>query len=328
VAAPSAAVGQAAPRAVAAEPVKDLGTVPKGEKIVHVFQVRNSGASALQIHAAKPSCGCVVAGFDTAVAPGATGRVTVELDTGAFAGPISKSVILETNDPAAASLQLTLNAIVKPYVDAYPAGYVRYNLLQGESAIETVTLYSEDPEPFRILKVESPQPWIKVALRTLEAADRVPNIGRAGQAQHRLEISLSGDKVGPLAEKIRVTTSSKHQPEYLVSVSGVVRPTFRVEPTAVNFGEVARNESAATRTIILRSNNLKTPESFVVTSVVSGVPGLGAEVKEVARGQYQVTLQVNAMAAGPFSGDVTVRTNDRVRPVFTIPVRGTAKTTP
>ena len=89
-----------APRLTLVEPLKDFGTVPKGTKIDWSFEVKNTGTSDLEIISAKPTCGCTVADFDKVIKPGQTGKVTAHVDTTAFAGPISKTVTLETNDPS------------------------------------------------------------------------------------------------------------------------------------------------------------------------------------------------------------------------------------
>lgn len=318
-----------APRLTLVEPLKDFGTVPKGTKIDWAFEIKNTGTSDLEIISAKPTCGCTVADFDKVIKPGQKGKVAAHVDTTGFAGPISKAVTLETNDPNTPTAQVTINAIVKPYVEAYPAGFVRFNMLQGDSEKQSVTLYSEEDEPFEIVKIESPQEWIKVEPKKLTGTDVVPEIGRKGQAQYKLDISVGGDdaRVGPLAEKIRVVTNSKHQPEYWLSVSGVVRPPYRVEPTGVNFGEVAPSDSAATRTISIRSNNLKTPGAFAVTKVESGVAGVTADVKPTDRpGEFNVTLQVAKDAKpGALDGNVIVHTSDKAKPTVTIPVKGTVK---
>ena len=123
--------------------------------------------------------------------------------------------------------------------------------------------------PFEIKDVQVPGDWVKVAYHKLDEADRVPNVGKAGQAQYRVDITVGGTdaKIGPMADKVRIATNSKHQPEYPISVTGVIRPTYRVEPTALNFGEVAPTDAAATRSVLLHSNDPKTPEQFVVTRV-------------------------------------------------------------
>ncbi|MCU1347324.1 MAG: hypothetical protein JWO56_354, partial [Acidobacteria bacterium] len=289
-----------------------------------------TGDADLQILAARPGCGCTVADFDKVIKPGQTGKVTAHVDTTAFNGPIQKSVTVESNDPGTPSAQLSIHAIVKPYVEAYPAGFVRYNLLQGDASTQSVVLYSEEDEPFQITSIESPAPWVKVDYKKIEdQALLAQNVGKPGQAQYKVDITVGGPdaKLGPLADKIHIVTNSRHQPDYFVSVTGVVRPTFRVDPVGVNFGEVSTNDTAATRTVVLHSNNLQNPDSFIVTKAESAVPGVTATVKPSAnKGEYEVTLQVAKDAkAGDIDGAVKIYTNDKVTPVVSVPVKGTIK---
>ena len=130
-----------APRLTVVEPVKDFGTIPRGDKLDWSFVVKNTGDADLQIMAARPSCGCTVADFDKVIKPGQTGKVTAHVDTSNFAGPIAKAVTIDTNDLSNPSAQLTIHAVVKPYVEAHPAGFVRFQLLQGETDVQTITLY-------------------------------------------------------------------------------------------------------------------------------------------------------------------------------------------
>ena len=319
-----------APRLTVVEPVKDYGTVAKGDKLTWSFAIKNTGTADLQIIAARPACGCTVADFDKVVKPGETGKVTAQVDTTSFTGPIAKSVTVETNDPSTPSAQLTIHATVKPYVDAHPAGFVRYNILQGDAETQSVTLYSEEDEPFVITNVETPGPWAKVTFARIEnEAERALGVGQPGQNQYKVNITVGGPdaKVGPLAEKVKVHTNSKHQPEYVISISGVVRPPFRVEPSMMNFGEVAPNDVAASRMVLVRSNDLKTPERFVVSKAESSVPTITTSVKPGAnKGEYEVTLQL-AKDAKPGDIDATVKiyTNDAVNPVVTVPVKATVK---
>jgi hypothetical protein len=334
---PAAAASGKAPRLTIVEPVRDFGTVAKGEKLNWAFLVKNTGDADLEIIAARPGCGCTVADFDKVIKPGQTGKVSASVDTTAFAGPIAKPVTIETNDPTTPTAQLTIHAVVKPFVEAHPAGFVRFNLLQGDKETQSVTLYSEEEEPFQVVKVEIPsdetgkvKDWIQVTSSKIEDANQLaPGVGRPGQAQYRLDFTVGGNntKLGPIAEKVRVVTNSKHQPEYLISVTGVVRPTFRVEPSIVNFGEVAPSDLAATRTIKVRTNNLKTPDSFVVARAESSLSKVTTALKPTEnKGEYELTLQVAKDATpGDLDGTVKVFTSDKINPTVTIPVKGPIK---
>jgi hypothetical protein len=331
------AEAEKAPRLTIVEPVKDYGTIAKGEKLDWSFVVKNTGDSDLQIIAAKPGCGCTVADFDKVIKPGETGKVTAHVDTTAFAGPIAKTVTLETNDPTTPTSQLTIHAIVKPYVEAFPAGFVRFNLLQGEADTQSVMLYSEEDEPFQVTKVElpidpatnEPVKWVTTTFEKVAEADKAPNVGRPGQDQYKVNITVGGAnaRVGALADKVHIYTNSKHQPDYFVSISGVVRPTLRVEPSMLNFGEVTPNDVSATRMVMLHSNNLKAPELFVVSKAESSVRAITTSVKPGAnKGEYEVTLQIAKDAKpGDVDGAVMIYTNDKINPVITVPMKATIK---
>lgn len=324
------AAEEKAPRLSIVEPVKDFGTIAKGEKLDWSFVIKNTGNADLQIIAAKPGCGCTVADFDKVIKPGETGKVSAHVDTTNFAGPIAKGVTVESNDPNNPTSQLTIHAIVKPYVEASPAGFVRYNMLQGDADTQSVVLYSEEEEPFQITKVEVPAEWVKATFRKIEnPAELVPNVGRQGQNQYRVDITVGGPdaKIGPLADRVRILTNSKHQPEYPITLSGVIRPTYRVEPLGINFGEVTPTETAATRSVLLHSNDLKTPDRFVVTKAESSSPLVGAAVKPgTNKGDYEVTLQISKDAKpGDIDGQVKIYTTDKINPVVTVPFKGTVK---
>jgi archaellum component FlaG (FlaF/FlaG flagellin family) len=325
-----AAASEKSGRLTLVEPVKEFGEIPKGDKLDWSFLVKNTGDADLQIISAKPGCGCTVADFDKVIKPGETGKVTAHVDTTNFAGPIAKTVSIETNDPTNPQATLTIHATVKPYVEAFPAGFVRFNLLQGDAETQSLTLYSDEDAPFEITKVETPGDWVKVNYAKIEDPAQRAQVGKAAQNQYKVDITVGGDdaKIGPLADKVHIITNSKHQPDYFVSVTGVVRPTFRVEPTGINFGEVVPNDPSATRAIILRSNNLKAPELFNVSKAESSNPSVAASVKPTEhKGEYEVTLQLAKDAKpGDLDGTVKIYTNDKINPVVTLPVKAVVKT--
>jgi hypothetical protein len=98
----------------------------------------------------------------------------------------------------------------------------------------------------------------------------------------------------------------------------------------MNFGEVAPSDVAASRAIVIRSNDLKTPERLQVTKAESSSPMITTSVKAGAnKGEYEVTLQVAKNAKpGDVEGTVTIYTNDHVNPVVTVPVKVTVKAAP
>lgn len=214
-------------------------------------------------------------------------------------------------------------------IQAYP-GYVRVTMLQGEMAAGGNTIYSNDATPLVVTKVVSPVPWMTATVRKAEPSERIPTAD-PNNAQYRVDIKIDSTaaKLGPIAEKVRVITNSATQPEVQITISGVIRPPFRVEPTAINFGEVAPNDTAATRTVMLRSNDLRNPRDFAVTKVEHAAERfLEVTFKPTDRaGEFEITLQIRRNARPESFENVVVRihTNSRIRPVVDLPIKGTIK---
>lgn len=315
----------AGPKLSLVDPVKDFGTVPKGEMLTWDFTIQNAGSTDLELLSVQPACGCTVANFDKVIKPGQTGKVHAVVDTTTFTGPIAKTIAVQSNDPSTPMAQLTMRADVKPYVQAFPNGFLRYMLQLGQANKQSTILVTEDEEPFAIVSIESPADYIKVDYEKVPAAERV-QAGRSGQEQYRVNVTVGGPgaKVGPIAEKVKITTNSKHQPEFLLSVTGLIKPAYVVSPSTLNFGEVNLGDPAATRTVTVGSTD-RTSDTFKVTKVESSNPNVVAEAKPVGNGAFEITVRLTQPKAGAFDSNIKIYTNDQYSPVATLPVRGNVK---
>lgn len=307
------------PKAVAVEAIKDVGVVPKGDKVVHDFLIRNDGDVPLQITDVRAACGCTVVDFDKSVAPGQTGKIHAELDTATFNGPIAKSVTVFTNDPDAAQLDLTLRAKVEPFIQAKP-GYARYITVQGEEKTGTIaqTIWAPDGTSFEVTGIESPYPFLKTSFREAKPEERVPDV--QGK-QWRIEMALSNDAaVGALADHVRIVTTHPKQKLVTIPVSGFVRPVIAVTPPVADFGQVELKEPLR-RTFNVR--NFAT-EPIKITSVEGGMPGLKTELEPVTEGrEYQLRLTLSpGMAKGPLSGKLVLHTDSPKRPIIEVDLQG------
>ncbi|MBI2213496.1 MAG: DUF1573 domain-containing protein [Acidobacteria bacterium] len=324
-----AAASTLKPKITLVEPVKDFGTVAKGQKLDWTFTIKNTGSADLEIKSANPTCGCTVADYDKIIKPGQTGKVTAHVDTSNFTGPISKGVTIASNDPETPAAQVTITAMVKPYVDSMPAGYVRYTLLQGEEQTNSVTLFSEDEAPFEIVGVTTPGDWVKVKYTKIALESERVKAGRAGQNQYKVEVTVGGNDtpVGPLTDKIVIKTNSKFQPEFRLSLTGMVRPTYLVAPSAVNFGEIPEKGEGVERVLTVQSNNRANMDAFKVSKVETTIPGVTAEAKSTAQaGIYEISVKVSKDAnPGEFDGKLKIYTSDTIKPTTEIPVKGLVK---
>ena len=308
------------PKAVAVEPIKDLGTVPKGEKIVNDFVIRNEGDAVLEITNVQPACGCTVAEFDKTIAPGQTGKVHAVVETTTFSGPISKGVSVFTNDPENPQIELTIRAKVEPYIAVKP-GYARYVTVQGETKEGNIgqTLWAPDGSDFTVTGVDSPWPFLKVSFREAKPEER--NADAKGK-QWRVEMLLSNDaKVGALSDYVTIHTDHPKQKLVQIPVSGFVRPVVAVTPPNADFGRIELKEPLRKA---LNIRNFAT-EPIKVTGVDPSLPkGIETKLEPLEEGrEYQVRIILNPeLAKGPFNGKLTIHTDSPKVPTLEVELKG------
>src|SRR6185369_8117417 len=76
----------------------DFGTVTEGQKVIHVYKVKNTGKAPLIIQNAAPSCGCTVPDWTkTPIPVGETGFVKAEFDTKGKPGVNNKTITVTAN---------------------------------------------------------------------------------------------------------------------------------------------------------------------------------------------------------------------------------------
>jgi len=309
----------AAPKIEVTPETKDAGIVAKGQVIETTFLVKNNGGSDLVISDARPGCGCTVASFDKVIKPGAEGKVVTSVDTKTFSGPISKSVLLVSNDPERGQINLFVKATVKPFVDILPQPYVRVAVVKGDSDSRDVILLSEE-KTFKPTVAESSQPYVKAEIAPASEKDKIP--GHPGE-QYRVRITVTGDAPeGLLNAPVRIATGVAQQPTVEIPISGVVRARVSVTPVMVNFGNFQAGKEPITRNIIVTNNKPNTPVK--VTRAEVSIAGFITDVVPTQEGiSYTVVVKASdKVKKGALDGTVKVYTTDKDKPMIELPLRG------
>jgi hypothetical protein len=92
-----------------------FGEIKAGTPLTYTFKVKNAGKAPLQILTVKPSCGCTKGAFDSLMAPGKEGKITLSIaKTDTYRGKTVKTATVTTNDPDHQSFTLTLRADFLP----------------------------------------------------------------------------------------------------------------------------------------------------------------------------------------------------------------------
>jgi hypothetical protein len=308
------------PKLVVPGKIIDSGTVAQGVVVDAVFDLINEGDAMLTVKAVRPTCGCTVADFDREIAPGATGKIKAKLDTKDFSGPISKSILVMTDDPQDPTVTLVIKADVRPFVEILPRPLVRFNAVQHEPMNQTFIVVGADPEgTIKVDRVDSSVPFINASIRQLSADEIVP-----GKSDTQFEVSLSLSEsapVGPVNAVLTVHTDQKEAPRVPVKVYGVIRSLIHVTPTQVQFGSV----EAATRpgrNLIVVNNRSDGTKIDIVSAEVDD-PAFVAQVTPIEEGRrYQVTVVVKPDAdPGSRDSNLVLKTTDQDFPTLKVPVR-------
>ena len=112
--APDASPSAPGPRIAVDPPSFDFGRTLPEKAVTREFSIRNFGDQDLVIENVSTSCGCTVA--DTlakkVIKPGGAQPLRVTLTTPAAAGPLTKTVVVRSNDRARPLLEIRLKATV------------------------------------------------------------------------------------------------------------------------------------------------------------------------------------------------------------------------
>lgn len=140
----------------------DFGTIPQGKKLDHVFTLKNKGDSPLSIVRTKSSCGCTVISLPRkTIEPGGSVELKTTFDSTTFGGKVTKTITVETNDPANPNYTLTLTGVVSEVLVVVPRQLNLGQIKAGTSGVFTVTMENKGNRPVKITSVTSPMPQVK-----------------------------------------------------------------------------------------------------------------------------------------------------------------------
>lgn len=230
------------PKIAFASLAHDFGTVTEGDKLRHVFVLRNPGNAPLLISGAHASCGCTVAALKSkSIAPGGTGEIDATFDTHNRVGPSRTTITVDSNAAGQANVMLTLTANVERLL-ALESGYLRVATEYGVPHAEKVWLTGKllNAATPKVLKLESQRradsPVDVDKDPILNALSVHPIEEQAGGAVKKgLELALKGDKVTSGSGKVTLATGLPKPENLELNLTWAVTSTLQVEPDSLRF---------------------------------------------------------------------------------------------
>ena len=131
----------------------DLHPQPTDTEAVGHFKYANTGDKPVHFSSVKTSCGCTTAKHADVVAPGESGEIVATFKIGGAIGSQSKTVTVESDDPASPRTVLTLHATIAQALEVKPT-FVYWNANEAAKA-KSVTVKPAKDFAVKDIKVTS-----------------------------------------------------------------------------------------------------------------------------------------------------------------------------
>lgn len=315
-----------APKIEVATKLHDFGNATEGEKLQHVFDVKNVGAAPLVIDRVTTSCGCTTATVKTKeIAPGGTGQIEVTFDTSARRGPNRKTITVLSNDPSSQRTQLEVAVNVESLL-AFEPFFVRLNPEFGEDQSREAWLVGKLVDQAKLAITEQADDK-EVAVELAEKTE-------GDKKLHGIRLKLKGKKVGYGSGRVTVSTGIEKPNQLVLRYSWNVKGNVRVLPAQLYFDNTRPEAKERLLKVSSSKSNFKLREAKVesgpfkakieksTTPPTSGGAG-GAAVEPTF--DVKVTLQDGAAtpkadASGEI-GKLLLLSNDPLEPKKEVSLR-------
>ena len=125
-------------------PQYDFGTIKQGQKVTHEFELRNPLDHELKLTRADTSSRGMRIRLPQSIAPGGSGKITVEWDTTALQGRANGEVLIALADASSSPLRLVLTGVVQPPIEFRPMRAAYFSLWARDAADQTISIVNND----------------------------------------------------------------------------------------------------------------------------------------------------------------------------------------
>lgn len=277
--------------------VHDFGDVDPGSNNVCEFGFQNVGDTVLKIINVKPDCGCTLFTLEKKeYAPGERGVLKIKYHAVTRGGPVTRRVVVTTNDPTKSVVTLTMKSNIVQRVDYQPK---RLNLLlKDEQTLPKVTLTSLDGKPFAIKAVKSTvnaltadfDPAVEATKFVLQVEIDKAQLRRVQNGVVEFELTHPGCKS--------------------ISVPFSALARYKINPPVIILFDAEPGKPVIRNNVAILNNY---QEDFEIASVKSQTGSTEVVKQEKIRYGYRLSLQITPPAAGAsrkFTDEISVQVKD------------------
>jgi len=307
------------PKATIEKKEFDVGPVPRGKSVNHVFTIKNEGTEDLVIKNVE-----LIERFTTvrilkSIPPGREGKITITFEPTRFAGEFRTGVILSTNDSENPNVTFVMKGRVSDPIDVFPYSAVFLTSFRGETAERSLSIVNNDVKPLLIKELRSEGKSFHAELQTIR-----------GNMEYRLLVRSKPDVLpGKYKEIIWLTTNNEKIPRLKIVVNNYIKNTIYAFPQEIDLGTIRLEdlgkgtgmERFLSQTVLVKhrdDKNFKIKVEHDLSFIdVSQIPASGSNTYRL-----DIVPIKEKLKKGKIDSVIQVRTNDKDVPELTIPVIG------
>jgi len=289
--------------------VYDFGKVSGGAAVKHDFIFTNTGDAELVISGVAPSCGCTTAGeWTKSVAPGNTGIIPLQFNSGQFSGQITKTATITSNDKGQPTVVLQIKGTIWKPIDVNPQfAFIQANAESVSSASVTVQIVNNETNALWLHSPESNNKLFAPQIVTNEAGKSYGLLIKADPSAGLANVQGA----------VTVKTSATNTPTLSVNASLMMHPSVMTTPDRVMLPEGPLTNSYSVK-VAIRSQ-LSRPLALKDPSIGSSGVEIKSEEREPSR-LFEYTLTFPAGFKADPSTPVEFRVNSNYPEIQTIRV--------
>lgn len=275
--------GQPAPKITFENTTLDFGQVGPNKKNTGLIKFTNTGESLLKITKVAECCGIVTKLEKMEYAPGESGELQVEWNSGPQESTFNRELIIHSNDPVTPHATLTLTGKVVLQVDWEPE-MLRLFLDEENAGCPKITIRCLDNQPFSILEFKSTDDCITADFdSSVEATKFI--------LQPRVNIEAI-----PKNHKGRVNINLTHEGGKIARILFSVLPKYTVRPSMMIVWDAQPEQPLVKQIEVL--NNYHTDFEIESVSSKGNIVGIKLLKQRKIPDGYQLDLELTPPAAG------------------------------
>jgi hypothetical protein len=268
-------VGPGKPAALeCSEPAHDFGKPRQGQKLRHVFSLRNPGSRDVRVFGAERSYSCRAIDPPGRVRAGTSVELAVECDNPKLSGKMADEILVRSSDPAHPELKLALLADIEPLL-AFESASVSFDLAFGERREKVVKLVGHRAREAR--------------LRPSRADARAPKfelLPASNSALPAIRVEVAADRVERRVGQLYFATGLDEPREISLTYAIDVTGNLTVNPTTPYFN--LREPPPRERVLLVSS---KRGDFVLHAAEVSQGPFRASFTRDEARRSYAVHVR-------------------------------------